>query len=109
MPINYADYPANWLYIRTAVLTRANHCCEGSPLHPDCRAANYQPHPVTGSRVVLTIAHLYENDHMTQDLTRLHAWCQRCHLAYDRPKNRARAVLTRARKRGQLPLSGKSA
>ena len=97
-------YPANWAAIRAAVLARAGNCCEGSPRYPDCRAANHQPHPVTGSRVVLTTAHLFDNDHSTQDLTRLRAWCQRCHLDYDRAKHVRRAAQTRRRKRRQLLL-----
>ena len=82
-PENRQRYPKNWASeIRPAILVRATHRCEGSPAHPDCRAVNHQPHPVTGSRVVLTIAHL---DHMPEHNTpeNLRAWCQRCHLAYD--------------------------
>lgn len=49
-----------------------------------CLAVNGQPHPETGSRVVLTVAHL---DHKLKDHTdaNLAAFCQCCHLAYDRP------------------------
>lgn len=83
MPIDYRRYPLDWPQLRNLVLARAGHCCEGSPAYPDCRAANLQPHPVTDSRVVLTIAHL---DHAltNHDLTNLRAMCQRCHLRYDR-------------------------
>lgn len=108
MPIDYAKYPANWRELRATVLARAGDRCEGSPAYPDCRAANHQPHPVTGSRVVLTIAHLFDDDHATQDLTRLRAWCQRCHLCYDLHKHMARARATRDRKRGQLELACES-
>ena len=43
----------------------------------------YTLHPVTELRVVLTIAHL---DHMPEhnDRFNLRAWCQRCHLNYDK-------------------------
>src|SRR5579863_9835357 len=61
MPIRAIDrarYPANWKAIRAEVLKRAQNRCEGSPRYPDCRAENGQPHPVTGSRVILTIGHL---------------------------------------------------
>ena len=46
-------------------------------------------HPVTGSKVVLTIAHL---DHTPEncDDENLRAWCQRCHLTYDAPMKAAR-------------------
>ena len=105
MPIDYSTYPDNWRELRAKVLARAGDRCEGSPAYPDCRAANHEPHPVTGSRVVLTIAHLYDDDHQTQDLMRLRAWCQRCHLYYDLKKHMARARATRDRKRGQMELT----
>jgi 5-methylcytosine-specific restriction endonuclease McrA len=45
-------------------------------------------HPVTGSWVVLTVAHL---DHQPEnvDPNNLRAWCQRCHNTYDLPLRRA--------------------
>ncbi|MEO1627897.1 MAG: hypothetical protein AAFV25_22300 [Bacteroidota bacterium] len=44
MPIDYDDYPDDWLtVIRPKVLERANHCCEGSPKYPACRVPNYKP------------------------------------------------------------------
>jgi hypothetical protein len=50
-----------------------------------CRAVNGQPHPATGSRVVLTVAHLDRDaaagDHSDGNLM---VMCQCCHLAYDR-------------------------
>jgi hypothetical protein len=63
------------------VRERAGQRCEG------CGAANHEPHPVTGSRVVLTVAHL---DHQPEncDPANLRAWCQRCHNAYDAPVRR---------------------
>ncbi|MGJ5667779.1 hypothetical protein QLG13_07910 [Rhodococcus aetherivorans] len=82
-PENRARYPKNWrTEIRPAILDRAGQRCEGSPEYPDCRAVNYQPHPVTGSKVILTIAHL---DHTPENChpDNLRAWCQRCHLKYD--------------------------
>jgi len=87
MPIskeNRKRYPGNWKQIRAQILDRANHCCEGSPKYPDCRVANYSKHPITGSKVVLTIAHL---DHTPENCaeSNLKAWCQRCHNTYDAP------------------------
>jgi len=88
-PENHHRYPANWREIRAAILARAGHVCEGSPRYPDCRAADRQPHPITGSRVVLTIAHL---DHTPENCepANLRAWCQRCHGTYDAPMKAAR-------------------
>ena len=57
-PENRARYPKDWKQIRAVILERAGHRCEGSPDFPDCRAVNYEAHPETGSKVVLTIAHL---------------------------------------------------
>lgn len=86
MPINYKKYPPNWKSeIRPAILERANHKCE------KCGAENYKPNPITGSKVVLTIAHL-DHDETNHDvsLDRLMAMCQKCHLTYDAPEKARR-------------------
>lgn len=85
MPIRESEkarYPADWKAISLRIRTRANWVCEGSPAYPDCRAENAAPHPVTGSKVVLTVAHL---DHQPENCAddNLRAMCQRCHLTYD--------------------------
>jgi hypothetical protein len=83
LPENRARYPAEWkTEVRPAILARAGNRCEGSPVYPDCRAENGEPHPVTGSPVVLTIAHL---NHVPEncDPENLRAWCQLCHNTYD--------------------------
>jgi len=100
-PENKKRYPKNWKQIREEVLERANHCCEGSPKYPDCRVANYRLHPVTNSKIVLTIAHL---DHMPENngepgnRPNLKAWCQRCHNTYDMPHRMKNAKLTREKR-----------
>ncbi len=80
MPCNYKLYPPNWkTEIRPRILERAKHKCEF------CDAENYKPHPITESKVILTIAHLDhdpENWKVSDD--RLKALCQKCHLSYDR-------------------------
>lgn len=81
--------PPAWSALRAAVLERAGGRCEGSPAWPDCRAANREPHPVTGSRVVLTIGHL-DHDPTNSDPANLRAWCQRCHNTYDAAFRRRR-------------------
>jgi hypothetical protein len=55
---NHSRYPAEWKAISAAVLELANHTCQGSPSYPACSARNGIAHPVTGSRVILTVAHL---------------------------------------------------
>lgn len=96
-PENKGRYPKNWKAIRASILERAGHKCEGSPAHPDCRAANYEPHPETGSIVVLTVAHL---DHRPENCgpENLRAMCQRCHLKYDEEHHRKNAFETRRKK-----------
>lgn len=82
-PENKARYPKNWsTEIRPAILERAGHKCEGSPDYPECRIDNYSINK-KGSKVVLTIAHL---DHTPENCNfdNLRAWCQRCHLNYDK-------------------------
>jgi len=96
MPMDRTMYPARWDEISLAVREDADWRCEGSPAYPDCRARHGQPHPVTGSRVVLTVAHL---DHNPANCERanLRAWCQRCHLTYDAALHAQHAAETRTR------------
>ena len=93
-PENKARYPKDWKEIRKRVLRRAGNCCEGSPAYPDCRAENGYSHPITGSKVVLTIGHL---DHTPEnrDEKNLRAWYQRCHLNYDHKLHMLNAYKTR--------------
>lgn len=92
MPCDYSNYPKEWkTVIRPAILARANDCCEA------CGAVNHQPHPVTGSRVVLTIAHL-DHDTTNNDFSNLRAYCQKCHIGYDAKLHAHHARQTRLRK-----------
>ena len=55
MPIraeNKDRYPKDWPAISKAIRERAGQRCE------ECGAENYKPHPLTGSKVILTVAHL---------------------------------------------------
>jgi len=100
-PENRARYPADWKAISLEVRAAAGWRCEGSPAYPDCRAFNAEEHPVTRSKVVLTVAHLDhqpENVGTPGDRPNLKAWCQRCHLSYDAPHHAANARETRRRK-----------
>ena len=105
-PENKGLYPPDWKHIRVRILARAKHRCEGSPAFPKCRAANHQPHPETGSRVVLTIAHL-DHDPTHNEPSNLRAWCQRCHVTFDAAHHASTAARTkkeRLEKAGQLRL-----
>jgi hypothetical protein len=51
MPMKRRDYPPEWEAVSRYVrFTRARGRCEW----PGCLAIHGQPHPITGSRVVLT-------------------------------------------------------
>ena len=105
-PENKGLYPPDWKHIRAGILTRAGHRCESSPGFPTCQAANHQPHPETGSQVVLTIAHL---DHglTHNEPADLRAWCLRCHVTFDARHHGSTAARTKKdklEKAGQLKL-----
>lgn len=57
---------------------------EGSPAYPDCRVPNGSNHPVTGGKVVLTVAHI-RHDLRFNGPDDLRHWCQRCHNTHDAP------------------------
>jgi hypothetical protein len=81
MPIkkcNRHRYPPNWAAISRHIrFVRARGKCEV------CGAAHGKPHPITGSKVVLTVAHL---DHCPENCEdkNLKAMCQKCHNNYDK-------------------------
>ena len=94
-PENRCRYPADWKAISRRIRhERAGNRCEW------CDAENGEPHPITGSKVVLTVAHL---DHTPENCAddNLAALCQRCHNGYD-AKERARGIA--ARKRSQMAI-----
>ena len=90
-------YPNDWsLRSRFVRVYRARGRCEW------CGAENYRPHPVTGARVVLTAAHVYDRRPEAASLLNLAALCQRCHNRHDAAD---RAAGRRERLRaGQLAL-----
>ena len=78
-----ARYPADWaLRSRFVRFVRARGKCEW------CGAEHGKPHPVTGSRVVLTTAHVYDDRPEASSLLNLAALCQRCHNRHDAPARR---------------------
>jgi hypothetical protein len=92
MPVrteNRARYPADWKRISMSIRRdRARWACEGVPGGERCFAVQGEAHPITGSKVVLTVAHL---DHQPENCApdNLRALCQRCHNRYDQPARRA--------------------
>ncbi len=87
-PENKARYPADWkLRSRFVRFVRAGNKCEW------CGAKNHEPHPITGSRVVLTTAHVHDRRPESASLLNLAALCQRCHLNHDRPLSKSVAEL----------------
>ena len=100
MPCDYSLYPPDWKLLRQRILQRAGHRCEW------CGAENYEPHPVTGSRVVLTVAHI-DHDVTNNEPDNLAVLCQRCHLTHDAGLHAQHAAETRRRRReeaGQLAM-----
>jgi hypothetical protein len=80
MPIrseNKDRYPRDWHKISHRIRAKADWRCEW------CGAAQNQLNPKTGSKVILTVAHL---NHMPEDCRdeNLVALCQSCHLGYDK-------------------------
>jgi hypothetical protein len=110
--MDYSRYPRCWQAISRFVrFYRAGGCCEY------CGAAQGQPHPITGARVVLTVHHIGidkpdgtpGDPHDKRDcrLKNLVALCQRCHLIADLPIHMQHAAETRRLRRieaGQLEL-----
>ena len=95
-----ARYPKDWrlrsLFIRHY---RAKNKCEW------CGAENGQPHPETGSKVVLTTAHVYDHRPENASFLNLAALCQKCHNGHDaemRRKNRRERL---RRESGQAELA----
>lgn len=88
-PENRARYPSDWEQISARIKERAQGRCEcagecGRGTHQGrCPNRHGEPAYGTGSKVVLTTAHL---DHTPEhcDDTNLKAMCQGCHLHHDR-------------------------
>lgn len=87
-PENRARYPADWKAISAAIRARAGDRCEcegecGRGTHAG-RCPNVQGGEAygTGSKVVLTTAHL---DHTPENCepANLRSMCNGCHLSYD--------------------------
>lgn len=96
-PENKDRYPKDWkLRSRFVRFYRAKNKCEW------CGAKNGHLHPITGSRVVLTTAHIYDHRPEACSLLNLAALCQRCHNKHDAKQRRANKI--KRRDRNQLKL-----
>ncbi len=99
MPIraeNRGRYPADWAAISARIrFGRAGGRCEWIEDGRRCAARHGEPAPLSGARVVLTVAHL---DHAPENCEdgNLRAWCQLHHNRYD-AKHRAAGIRARAR------------
>ena len=109
MPWKRVDYPADWCdVVRPAIIARAQNRCEGSPAYPGCRVLNYSWHPDTGSKVILTTAHLCRCAPKCGELSHLRLLCQRCHCTLDAELHARHAAATRRKGKesnGQVPFS----
>jgi 5-methylcytosine-specific restriction endonuclease McrA len=98
MPIDYSKYHPKWKKISEFIrFYRADNKCEW------CGAHNYEPHPITGSRVVLTVAHI-DQDKTNNSFFNLAALCQRCHLNHDRYQHQRNRKYGRNHRENQLSL-----
>ncbi len=98
-PENLKRYPDDWAEISQRIrFERAGGICEcvgECGLHSSwCAAIHGEPHHVTGSKVVLTTAHLDHTPENCEDENLL-AMCQRCHLAYDAEHHAQTAYMNR--------------
>jgi hypothetical protein len=111
MPFKRDRYPENWKEISLSIRNREGWRCKW------CSAENGKMHPETGSKVVLTVAHLGikrpdgspgdKHDKMDVRPENLAALCQRCHLNFDRDEHTLNAALTRRQRKidaGQMLL-----
>ncbi len=96
-------YSKEWKAFRAELLERSENKCEGTPQFPKCEAVNRESHPETGSKVVLTIAHM-DHDSTHTDPERCRALCQRCHLNWDREHHAKNAAATRRKKSPQIDI-----
>jgi len=132
MPIDYNDYPANWLTeIRPRILARDKHRCKfcnvpnqlvikrlkGTAWRKPCGTEWDMVHSSIRSgysysgalryhgftKVVLTIAHL-DHDHTNTSDRNLAALCQRCHLKHDGTQHANNRKYGRNWKRNQTTL-----
>lgn len=110
-PENLARYPKNWkTEIVPSIRRRSRGQCEctgqcgethDGNLLGRCEAWNGEEHPITGSKVVLTVMHLDHQPEHCEPENLLHG-CQKCHNRYDAPM---RAAGRKARERAAMQIT----
>lgn len=99
-PENKHRYPKDWkLRSRFVRFIRAKGRCEW------CGAENYQPHPITWSKVVLTTAHVHDDRPEASSLLNLAALCQLCHNRHDAKDRQARRKARLQAESGQMSMA----
>ena len=94
-PENRARYQKTWKAMVAQAAERSGGRCECDGKcgleHEGgrCNVANKQPHPRTGSIVVLTLAHEHGVELEETSIDRMFHACQQCHNRYDAPMRRA--------------------
>jgi len=94
-PENRARYPKTWKQMVEAARERGGNRCECRGQCGEeheggrCNVGNGELHPVTKSKVVLTLAHEHGVPLEEESIERMFHACQRCHNRYDAPVRRA--------------------
>ena len=94
-PENRAKYPKTWRAMVAQAHRRSGGRCECdgkcglSHAGGRCDATNGEPHPRTGSLVVLTLAHEHGVPLEETSIDRMFHACQQCHNKYDAPMRAA--------------------
>lgn len=96
--MDYKEYHPKWKKISEFIrFYRARNRCEW------CGAENYKLHPITNSKVVLTVAHIDHNKE-NNSFFNLAALCQKCHLNHDRAQHINNRKYGRYHLKNQLKL-----
>lgn len=102
MPIraeNKVRYPKDWrLRSKFVRFYRAKGRCEW------CGAEHGKRHPITGSIVILTTAHVFDDAPEAASLLNLAALCQLCHNRHDAKARQMRRRERLIKESGQLEL-----
>jgi 5-methylcytosine-specific restriction endonuclease McrA len=98
MPMCRELYPKDWKQVSLQIRERDGWRCKW------CGAENSKPHPVTGSKVVLTVAHHPDSNPANCADGNLQALCQSCHNKLDAPMRARNRRMNKRRISGQMEL-----